>query len=116
MAKTFRQQALGLGVSFWKTSGGKKEHTTSHIARLFQDYYGSLYNILRGEEDLTVQERQQKISQYLKEINFPRLKAISARVTAEEFLKVVKGLENGKSQGPDGLTKAYYLKYAVILL
>lgn len=95
---------------------GKPVHHTSKIASMFYDYYAALYNLDSACCHRDIANKQSCIKAYLSSSGLPNLSPeqqadIEITISTIELLATVKSLPNGKSPGPDGFTKSYYLKF-----
>ena len=91
-------------------------HSTSEITKIFYEYYQNLYNVNKGQGDIEVQNRREKIKQYLEKIKTPGLAEeeisdLEKEITKEEISQVIKSIKMGKSPGPDGFTSLYYKRF-----
>lgn len=113
-AKVVKQQKLQAYIPQIIWSSGNRTAMPIQIAREFQDYYSSLYNLPKQ------QTNDNDIRDYLNLSDIPKLleetgAALEEPITLMELQNTIKGMKPGKAPGPDGFTLQYYQTLLPIL-
>ncbi|KAM5171776.1 A.superbus venom factor 1-like [Mantella aurantiaca] len=114
LARALQIRRSEMTVHTIRNAQGSLLNRTDHIAKEFEKYYGSLYNLENeGQKHTTLEVKQQLMADILSNDNIPSLpleaaRAMEAPLSQTEWDKALKQLKPGKSPGPDGLTAQYY--------
>lgn len=90
-----------------KNNKGDIVYTASEVARVFHNYYSVLYSVRQKGSQKVESKRKQKIQEYLREANLPKisvekLQALDESTTQEKIRAAIKSTAKRKSPGPDG--------------
>lgn len=94
---------------------GKQFFDTLNINNTFKSFYENLYKSEQQPDSLN------KMDAFFSSLNLPCLSeeqksTLDAPISKKEVLNAIKGLQSGKSPGPDGLSVEFYKEFHDILI
>lgn len=102
LPKSVRDQRLANYIPHIMSLSGQKVSFPKHIAKEFQGFYASLYNLQRNSPP------QMQVTDYLANSQMPKLTAevsdlLDEPITLEEIQNAIENSKQGKAPGPDEL-------------
>lgn len=114
LAGKLKERSSTTYIPYIKGRDGQLIALPKDIAKMFGEFYSSLYNLTPPSTSPSVLE------EYLSSSCLARLpslirSSLEAPITMEELTTVIKTVKSGKAPGPDGFTLQYYKNYFSVL-